>query len=100
MLAEIRTETRQDWTYETDEKEGICIIAKDKMKIKFTFEAEHTNLFFDVLKIDEVIAEKLEEPVSVEGMADYLHGMFPSLKITTSGRAFSHGWITSIVHPE
>lgn len=98
MLAEITTINRQKWTYETDEKTGICIIAKDAMQIKFVFECRATNKFFDVLKIDKVIEDKLKEPVSVEGMADYLHSVFPSLTITATGRAFSHGWITSKIY--
>jgi len=88
------TNFEQMWTYETDEKKGICIIAKDPMQIKFKFEA-CGRAFFDVLEIDAAIDELLKVPVSVEGIADQLKELFPSLSITASGRAFSHGWITT-----
>lgn len=96
MKPEVITKNKQQWSYETDEKYGICIIAKDKMTIKFRFECTGSE-FYDVLKIDAVIDEKLKEPVSVEGMADYLIGVFPGLAVRVSGRADSHGWITSEV---
>lgn len=95
MDRKITTKHKQNWQYETDEKEGICIIAKDKMVIKFHFEQENSNAFYDVLEIDAVIDGALKDPVSVEGMVDYLSDTFQGLTITAMGRAASHGWITS-----
>ena len=93
---EIKTEFPQNWKYETDLMDGICIIAKDKMQIKFVFEC-FSDKFYDVLKIDKEIKALLETPVSVEGMADSLHKLFPNAQIICSGRAESHGWITSVI---
>lgn len=93
---EVETNHEQLWVYETDEKKGVCVIADDDMQIKFRFESDGTK-FYDVLKIDAEIEKALREPVSVEGMADHLHDLFPMLDVTAMGRAFSHGWITSKV---
>lgn len=92
MHPEIETKHKQIWRYETDEFIGTCIIANDEMTIKFVFECEGAE-FYDVLKIDEVIDQALQVPVSVEGMADQLASQFPKLKVTAMGRAASHGWI-------
>lgn len=96
MEVAIKTENPQIWKYETDEKKGICILANDDMQIKFRFEMTG-NEFYDVLEIDAAIEDRLKLPVSVEGMADHLHVLFPLLTITAMGRAFSHGWISSTV---
>ena len=95
-LMDVKTKFHQCWKYETDEKTGVCLIAKDEMKIKFCFESDGTE-FLDVLKINEEIDSMLSNPVSVEGAADHLHGIWPFLTITAMGRAFSHGWITTRV---
>ena len=96
MEREVHTKNLQEWKFETDEFFGRCVIANDEMKIKFVFECK-SNLFYDVLKIESAIREKLKEPVSVEGMADWCFQKWPCLKTTVSGRAESHGWITSTV---
>jgi hypothetical protein len=96
MKTEVITENVQKWKYETDEFDGICVIAKDKMRIKFIFESCGKE-FFDVLKINQVIETGLRNPVSVEFMADFLATQFRGLSVTVSGRAESHGWITSSV---
>ena len=93
MEREVTTNRTLDWKYETDEKTGICVIAKDKMTIKFRFECTGDK-FFDVLKIDEVIDALLKKPVSVEGIVVDLAIVFQGMKITGMGRAESHGWIT------
>ena len=97
LKTEIVTARAHRWRYETDDFYGTCVIANDQMIIRFTFESKiPTNQFFDVLKIDQLIREKLEaEAVSVEGMADWCADTFSNLKITVSGCAASHGWITS-----
>lgn len=86
-MKEVKTQKRMNWIYETDEMDGVCIIAKDAMKIKFKFHS-YSNEFHDVLKINQVIQEKLKEPVSVEGMADFLAVAFPELSITVSAELF------------
>ncbi|MFM9115529.1 MAG: hypothetical protein ACKOU6_05145 [Planctomycetota bacterium] len=86
----------QKWKYETDEFTGICEIARDGMVVKCVFEC-HDNKFFDVLGMDDVIRRRLELPVSVERLAEQLAADFPSLQVTVSGRAKTHGWITSTV---
>jgi hypothetical protein len=96
MKTEVITENVQKWKYETDEFDGICVIAKDKMRIKFIFESCGKE-FFDVLKINQVIETGLKNPVSVEFMADFLSTKFSGLLVTVLGRAESHGWITSSV---
>ena len=96
VQTEIKTDFVQEWSYETDEMEGVCIIAKDTMQIRFRFEAI-SDSFYDVLKIDEAIRDKLKTPVSVEGMADYLHNLFPKMTVTALGRAASHGWISATI---
>ena len=70
---EIKTKNVQDWSYETDVMTGTCLIAKDKMEIKFVF-IQAGNEFYDVLKIDSEISKALKEPVTVEGMAESLIG--------------------------
>jgi hypothetical protein len=96
MQPEIETKHKQTWRYETDEFMGTCVIAKDEMTIKFVFETDGRQ-FYDVLKINKVINDALLVPVSVEGMADLLTDAFPTLTVTASGRAVSHGWITATV---
>lgn len=86
----------QVWKYETDEFHGICEIAKDAMVIKCVF-ATTTRAFYDVLEIDRTIRRLLENPVSVERMAEQLADIFPDLAVTVMGRAATHGWITSAV---
>ena len=94
MERAVKTSRRMNWTYETDEMDGVCVIAMDAMKIKFKFQA-FANEFFDVLKINEAISEQLKQPVSVEGITDFLSAQFPGMVVTVSGRAASHGWITA-----
>lgn len=86
----------QRWRYETDEFHGVCEIAKDHMVVKCTFESVSSS-FYDVLLIDAVIKHRLRSEVSVERLAEQLAGDFPSLQVTVSGRAKTHGWITSTV---
>lgn len=86
----------QKWRYETDDFHGICEIAKDDMVVKCVFECTD-NSFYDVLAIDQVIKKHLLQPVSVERLADNLAADFPNLQVTVSGRAKTHGWITSTV---
>lgn len=86
----------QNWRYETDEFHGICEIAHDQMVVKCVFECTDKN-FYDVLLMDGVIRTRLQKPVSVERLAEQLSLDFPDLKITVSGRAKTHGWITSTV---
>lgn len=89
---------QQAWRYETDEFHGICEIAHDSMVIKCVFESSG-NEFFDVLGIDGIIQWRLAKPVSVERLAEQLSGDFPGVRVTVSGRAKTHGWITSsVVH--
>jgi len=92
MIPEIKLERRVHWNYQTDDMNGICIIAKDKMTINFKFEA-FTKEIYDVLKIDKVIQALLENPVSVEGSQEFLKNKFPTMVVTVRGRAVSHGWI-------
>ena len=54
-----------------------------------------TNSFYDVLQINGVILHRLAVPVSVERLAETLASDFPGLFVTVSGRAETHGWITS-----
>lgn len=86
----------QNWKYETDQFEGICEIAHDVMTVKCVFECT-SRAFFDVLQIDAFIRKLLETPVSVERLAEQLADAFPTLQVTVSGRAATHGWITSTV---
>lgn len=86
----------QNWKYETDEFKGVCEIARDVMVVKCVFECTSKS-FFDVLQIDAFIRNLLECPVSVERLAEKLADAFPSLQVTVSGRAATHGWITSTV---
>lgn len=87
-------EQTQKWKYETDEFSGICEIAGDVMVVKCVFEAT-TNRFYDVLEIDKAIRARLESPVSVERLAEQLASDVPGVAVTVSGRAKTHGWITS-----
>lgn len=87
---------QQAWRYETDEFHGICEIAKDHMVIKCVFDGVG-NEFYDVLAIDGVIQWRLASQVSVERLAEQLAEDFPDLDVTVSGRAKTHGWITSKV---
>ena len=87
-------EREQLWKYETDEFNGVCEIAHDVMTVKCVFEAI-TNSFYDVLQINSVIVHRLAVPVSVERLAEMLASDFPGLFVTVSGRAVTHGWITS-----
>lgn len=93
MAALTLTQT-QNWRYETDEFDGVCEIAKDAMTIKCVFECT-SNVFQDVLLIDAVIRDRLQTPISVERLAEQLAGAFPEMRVTVSGRAKTHGWITS-----
>lgn len=86
----------QAWRYETDEFHGICEIAHDQMVIKCIFECTDSS-FYDVLGMDGVIRMRLLKPVSVERLAEQLSSDFPKLKVTVSGRAKTHGWITSTI---
>lgn len=91
-------EQTQRWKYETDEFTGVCEIAHDVMVVKCVFEAT-ANRFYDVLQIDACIRARLEMPVSVERLAEQLSCDFPGVAVTVSGRAKTHGWITSgVVH--
>lgn len=87
---------QQNWKYETDEFEGICEIAHDLMTVKCVFEGTSSS-FYDVLQIDVFIRQVLGLPISVERLAESLADAFPTLKVTVSGRAKTHGWITSAV---
>lgn len=82
------------WKYETDELEGVCEIAHDRMVVKCTL-ATTTNKFCDVLEIDRLIRRLLESPVSVERLAEQLSDCFPDYSVVVAGRAKTHGWITS-----
>jgi hypothetical protein len=82
------------WRYETDEMSGVCEIAQDKMVVKCIFEVA-TKSFYDVLQIDAAIRRRLEEPVSVERLAEQLSDDVPGVQVTVMGRAATHGWITS-----
>ena len=84
----------QRWKYETDEFTGVCEIAQDEMTVKCVFQAV-TNRFYDVLEIDKLIRHRLSVEVSVERLAELLAADFPGLAVTVSGRAKTHGWITS-----
>lgn len=66
------------------------------MVVRCVFEAT-ANEFYDVLFIDGVILARLQKSVSVERLAEQLAADFPGLSVTVSGRARSHGWITSRV---
>lgn len=66
------------------------------MVVKCVFECTDKS-FYDVLLIDRVIRMRLLKPVSVERLAEQLAVDFPSLRVTVSGRAKTHGWITSTV---
>lgn len=89
------TETHS-WRYETDEFVGVCEIANDEMVVKCVFES-NARAFYDVLQIDSVIRQRLAQPVSVERLAEQLAADIPDLRVTVSGRAKTHGWITSTV---
>ena len=94
MKPVVDTKHKQHWKYETKQFTGVCVIAKDVMIIKCSFEY-CAKKFFDVLEIDSLIKKRLKDPVSVEGMLDYLIPLFPKdMKITVSGCAKTHGWIT------
>jgi hypothetical protein len=82
------------WKYETDEMEGVCEIAHDKMVVKCIFQ-DVTKSFYDVLEIDAVIRKRLEQPVSVERLAEQLASDIEGVTVTVMGRAKTHGWITS-----
>jgi hypothetical protein len=82
------------WKYETDVMEGFCEIAHDKMVVKCVFESVSKE-FYDVLQIDAAIRLRLLEPVSVERLAEQLSEDIPGVLVTVSGRADTHGWITS-----
>lgn len=84
------------WKYETDEFDGVCEIAHDKMTVRCVFEA-FCRSFYDVLGIDGVIRYRLLSPVSVERLAEQLSDDFPDLRVTVFGRAATHGWISSTV---
>lgn len=92
MKPEIMLHKRVHWKYQTDDKFGICVIAKDKMTINFSFEC-FTKEIYDVLKIDKTIDDLLCDPVSVESALEYMKSLFPDMVITVRGRAESHGWI-------
>ena len=94
----LEMDSPQIWKYETDQKDGVCVIAKEPMVIKFTFEF-YGDKFFDVLEIEQLIDEMLKEPVSVEGAAQELGDIFKDYEVTASGRSAGHGWITSIQQP-
>lgn len=94
LKAEVKTEKPQRWKYETNEMNGICEIADEKMTIKFVFDT-FGNEFYDVLKIDALIHEKLKTPCSVEGIVDEISKLLPGLNVSASGRSATHGWITS-----
>lgn len=96
MKPEIMLRQKVHWKYQTDDKFGICIIAKDKMTINFKFEC-FTKEIYDVLKIDKAIDNLLENPVSVEGALEFMKSLFPDMLITVRGRAESHGWIEAKV---
>ena len=87
---------QQNWKYETDEFQGICEIAHDVMVVKCVFEGT-SSAFYDVLQIDVFIRQILGHPISVERLAEQLADAFPSLRVTVSGRAKTHGWITRSV---
>ena len=94
----LELEHQQHWTYETDEFHGICEIAGDEMVVKVRFQSPtSTRVFYDVLGIDGVIRWRLLKPVSVERLAEQLASDFSDLSVEVSGRAKTHGWITSKV---
>lgn len=92
MIPEIHLSKKVHWSYQTDDMDGICIIAKDKMTINFKFETFAKEIY-DVLKIDSSIKQMLENPVSVEGSQEHLKQLLPDMVVTVRGRAESHGWI-------
>lgn len=96
MKPEIFLNSRVHWKYQTDDKFGICVIAKDKMTINFKFECFTKNVY-DVLKIDYEIDNLLNDPVSVEGALEHMKSLLPDMKITVRGRAESHGWIEASI---
>lgn len=86
----------QFWEYHTDEFVGICEIAKDEMVVRVRFwSGVPVKNFYDVLAIDGIIRSRLTKPVSVERLTEQLSLDFPSLSVEVSGRAKTHGWITS-----
>lgn len=87
---------QQSWRYETDEFTGVCEIAKDNMVVKCVFSGNGSE-FYDVLLIDERVRVRLCGEVSVERLAEQLSQDYPDLSVTVSGRAATHGWITSTV---
>lgn len=89
-------ETKHDfrWSYETDEFEGVCELAGDKMVVRCSFSCTGVR-FYDVLHMDAVIREHLRSPVSVERLADLLSSDFHDIQVTVRGRAKTHGWITA-----
>lgn len=90
----VETTNEFQWRYSTDEFEGVCELAGDKMVVKCEFVCIGKR-FYDVLMMDEVIRKHLSSPVSVERLADNLSNEFPDLRVTVSGRAATHGWITA-----
>lgn len=90
----VETENEFYWQYVTDEFEGICELAGDKMVVKCNFVGTGKK-FYDVLMMDGIIRAHLCRPVSVERLADNLAAEFPDLQVTVSGRAKTHGWITA-----
>lgn len=96
LTPDVRVKYAQDWKYETDEFSGICVVANEPMVIRLSFECRGRT-FFDVIKINAMINELLRSPVSVEGMAEMLALAMPGVIVTATGRAISHGWISSRV---
>ncbi len=87
---------QQIWKYETDEFTGVCEIAKDSMVVKCVFAGTGMG-FYDVLVIDARVRTHLLNEVSVERLSEQLAHDYPDLTVTVSGRAATHGWITSTV---
>jgi len=90
----VETVNEFHWHYATDEFEGVCELAGDKMVVKCEF-AGTGRKFYDVLMMDGIIKAHLLKPVSVERLADNLSEEFPDLLVTVRGRAKTHGWITA-----
>lgn len=74
----------------------MCEIAHDQMVVRCIFESTD-NSFYDVLGIDGIVKMRLTKPVSVERLAEQLADDFPTLRVTVTGRAKTHGWISSTV---
>lgn len=96
MIKCLQLSHAQEWQYETDEFRGKCEIAHDDMVVKCVFRC-FDRAFYDVLGIDGAIRFFLCQPTSVERLCQSLADYYPGLSVTVSGRAKTHGWITSTI---